>query len=105
MAQWCGGRNDRGAGQHAIHLVSVWAHDRRLVLAQRTVDTKSHEIMAIPALLALLDLEGCTVTIDAMGTQMAIAKQIIRQHGDYVLAVKENQATLHANIAGLFDTA
>lgn len=99
------GSHDRGAGQNALHLVSAWAHDRRLVLAQRTVDAKSNEITAIPALLALLDLDGCTVTIDAMGTQTAIARQIIRQHGDYVLAVKENQETLYHDIVGLFATA
>lgn len=96
------GSHDRDAGKHAIHVISAWAHDRRLVLAQRTVDTKSNEITAIPALLALLDLKGCTVAIDAMGMQVMIAKQIIQQQGDYVLAVKANQETLHTDIALVF---
>ena len=63
-----------------------------MVLAQLAVDEKSNEITAIPELLKLLELEGCLVTIDAMGTQRAIAAQIIDQHADYALALKENQA-------------
>ena len=63
------------------------------------MDDKSNEIPAIPALLALLDLRGCTVTIDAMGCQKEIARQIITQGGDYVLALKGNQGTLHADVA------
>jgi predicted transposase YbfD/YdcC len=97
------GSHDRGAGINAIHMVSAWAHKRRLVLAQRVVDAKSNEITAIPALLALLDLEGSCVTIDAMGCQVEIAKQIVRQKGEYVLAVKDNQPTLHTDIAEVFD--
>jgi len=96
------GSHDRDAGKSAIHLVSAWAQHSRLVLGQRTVDSKSNEITAIPALLALLDLQGCTVTIDAMGTQVAIATQIIRQQGNYALAVKDNQETLHTDIAMVF---
>lgn len=92
----------RGIGKEAIHLVSVWAQQSRLVLAQRAVDTKSNEITAIPAILKLLDLHGCTVTIDAMGCQKAIAKQIVRQGGDFALAVKENQEQLHTDIADTF---
>jgi predicted transposase YbfD/YdcC len=96
------GSLDRGIGKEAIHMVSVWAHQSRLVLAQRMVDTKSNEITAIPAILKLLDLKGCTVTIDAMGCQTEIANQIIRQEGDYILAVKDNQETLHTDIADTF---
>jgi len=96
------GSHDRGIGKAAIHLVSVWAQHSRLVLAQRAVDTKSNEITAIPAILQLLDLNGCTVTIDAMGCQTAIAGQIVRQGGEYVLAVKDNQEQLHTDIADTF---
>lgn len=96
------GSHDRGIGKAAIHLVSVWAHESRLVLAQRAVETKSNEITAIPALLQSLDLHGCTVTVDAMGCQTAIARQIVQQGGDYVLAVKDNQEQLHTDIADTF---
>jgi hypothetical protein len=88
------GSHDHGIGKAAIHLVSAWAGHARLVLAQCKVDDKSNEIMAIPEVLRLLDLKGCTVTVDAMGCQTAIAKQIVQQGGQYVLAVKENQAQL-----------
>jgi predicted transposase YbfD/YdcC len=96
------GSHDRGNGKAAIHLVSVWAQHSRLVLAQRAVDTKSNESTAIPAVLQLLDLNGCTVTIDAIGWQTAIASQIVRQGGEYVLAVKDNQEQLHSEIADTF---
>jgi predicted transposase YbfD/YdcC len=96
------GSHDRGIGKDAIHLVSVWAQQSRLVLAQYAVDAKSNEITAIPAVLQLLDLHGCTVTIDAMGCQRAIARQIVQQGGEYVLAVKENQEQLHSDIADTF---
>jgi predicted transposase YbfD/YdcC len=96
------GSHDRGIGKDAIHLVSVWAQQSRLVLAQYAVDAKSNEITAIPAVLQLLDLHGCTVTIDAMGCQTAIARQIVQQGGEYVLAVKDNQEQLHIDIADTF---
>lgn len=96
------GSHDRTIGKDAIHLVSVWAQQSRLVLAQRTVESKSNEITAIPAVLQLLDLRGCTVTVDAMGCQTAIARQIVRQGGEYVLAVKDNQEQLHSDIADTF---
>jgi len=99
------GSHDRGIGKDAIHLVSAWAGQARLVLAQRTVDAKSNEITAIPDVLRLLDLDGCTVTVDAMGCQTAIAKQIVQQGGDYVLAVKENQEQLQRDIADTFQYA
>lgn len=69
--------HDRGAGKAAVHMVSAWASASRLALGQRAVDEKSNEITAIPALLDSLMLEGCIVTIDAMGCQTAIARTMI----------------------------
>jgi predicted transposase YbfD/YdcC len=86
--------HDRGAGKGALHLVSAWASAGGLVLGQVATDQKSNEITAIPALLRLLALEGCTVTIDAMGCQTAIAAQVVEQGADYVLALKDNHPTL-----------
>jgi predicted transposase YbfD/YdcC len=97
--------HDRVAGREAIHMVSAWATENRLVLGQVKVDAKSNEITAIPELLRLLDLRGCIVTIDAMGCQREIAQQIIRQEGDYVLAVKENQAGLYERVQSIFESA
>lgn len=88
------GSHDSGQGKEAIHLVSAFASANNLALAQAKVDDKSNEIKAIPLLLELLELDGCIVTIDAMGTQKAIAEQIIGQQADYVLALKDNQPTL-----------
>lgn len=92
------------AGTSAIHMVSAFATDARLVLAQQKVDEKSNEITAIPKLLNLLDLKGQIITIDAMGTQKAIAKQIIDQGGDYVLALKGNQGTLDQDVRLFLET-
>jgi predicted transposase YbfD/YdcC len=89
---------DRAAGKDAIHVVSAWSAQNGLVLGQLKTDEKSNEITAIPALLRLLDLQGCTVTIDAMGCQTKIAEQIVAQGGDYVLAVKNNQPKLHEKV-------
>ena len=75
---------DEGKNKGAIHMISAWASQNRLVLGQRKVDDKSNEITAIPELLKVLDINGCIVTIDAMGTQKKIAQQIIEQGGDYV---------------------
>jgi predicted transposase YbfD/YdcC len=86
-------------------MVSAWASQNRLVLGQRKVDDKSNEITAIPELLKVLDLQGCIVTIDAMGTQKAIAAQIVAQGGDYVLALKGNQGNLFEDVEQLFDWA
>jgi len=96
---------DRASGQAAIHMVSAWATQNRLVLGQRKVAAKSNEITAIPALLALLDLHGCIVTTDAMGCQKEIARQIVAQGGDYVLALKENQPALYADVVEFFAEA
>jgi len=97
--------HDRAKGKKALHLVSAWASEARLVLGQVAVEEKSNEITAIPELLELLMLEGCIVTIDAMGTQRAIAAQIIEQKGDYVLALKENQGSLYEQVEDTFRLA
>ena len=99
------GSHDRANGQGPLHLVSAWAAASGLVLGQVAVDDKSNEITAIPVLLRLLDLEGGLVTIDAMGCQTAIAAQIVEQGGDYVLALKDNQPTLHAEVQHTFAQA
>jgi predicted transposase YbfD/YdcC len=85
-------------GLGPLHLVSVWATQANLTLGQVAVDQKSNEITAIPKLLELLDLHGALVTIDAMGCQKGIARQVVESGGDYVLAVKENQGRLYADI-------
>ena len=87
--------HDRGLGKEAIHMVSAWAVRSRVILGQIKTDEKSNEITAIPELLKTLSLKNVTVTIDAMGCQKAIAEQIVEQGGDYVLALKGNQETLH----------
>jgi predicted transposase YbfD/YdcC len=92
----------RGLG--ALHVVSAWAGQTGLTLGQVSVDAKSNEITALPQLLQLLDLRQKIVTIDAMGCQKDIAELIVEQDGDYVLAVKDNQPTLHAEIQQAFAT-
>ena len=89
-------------GKGALHLVSAYATEAGLVLAQRAVDEKSNEITAIPELLDMLNLKGAIVSIDAMGTQREIARRIIDQGGDYVLALKGNQTSLHEDAALFF---
>lgn len=96
------GSHDRGVGQNAIYMVSAWATENQLVLGQRKVDDKSNEITAIPKLLKLLEVKGCIVMVDAIGTQTKIAKKIIDQGGEYILAVKENQGHLYEDIHDLF---
>ena len=97
--------HDRGTGKAAVHMVSAWASANRLVLGQVAVDEKSNEITALPALLNLLMLKGCIVTIDAMGCQTAIARTIIDRDADYVLALKENQETVYHEVVHLFADA
>jgi predicted transposase YbfD/YdcC len=92
------GAYERGQGRSMIHMVSAWATANRIVLGQCKTQEKSNEITAIPELLKLLDLAGAVVTIDAMGTQKAIAQQIVDQDGDYVLALKGNQGNLHQDV-------
>jgi predicted transposase YbfD/YdcC len=89
---------NHGWNKQGLHLVTAWCVGENLVLAQQAVDEKSNEITAIPVLLGMLDLRGAVVTIDAMGTQTAIAEQIKKAGGDYVLAVKDNQSTLYDSI-------
>lgn len=92
------GSVDKAHGIKASHIVSAWANENQLVLGQVKVDEKSNEITAIPKILELLDLKGCTVTIDAMGTQKEIAKKIIEAEADYLLGLKGNQGNLHDNV-------
>jgi predicted transposase YbfD/YdcC len=87
--------HDKRKGLGALHSVSAWASDFGLTLGQVATDEKSNEITAIPELLKLIDINGAIITIDAMGTQTAIAAQIIDGGGDYVLALKGNQEKLH----------
>jgi predicted transposase YbfD/YdcC len=87
--------HDHGKGLGALHSVSVWASEYGLSLGQIACDEKSNEITAIPELLRLVDIKGAIITIDAMGTQKAIARQIVDGAADYVLALKGNQGTLH----------
>jgi predicted transposase YbfD/YdcC len=96
------GSHDGETRPHALHLVSAWATEARLFLGQLAVAEKSNEITAIPQLLELLDLEGDTVTIDAMGCQKEIAKTIVAKQANYVLQVKDNQPTLHEAISAAF---
>jgi predicted transposase YbfD/YdcC len=96
------GSDDKELGKRAIYMVSAWAEANELVLGQRKVDQKSNEITAIPELLKLLDVSGCIVTIDAMGTQTNIAKTIVEANADYILSVKENQGHLFEDISVLF---
>src|SRR5690606_15507790 len=100
------GKTIRGAKSHGkkspIHMVSAWACENNLVLGQLKVNEKSNEITAIPMLLKILDIEGSIITIDAMGCQKDIAEKIIDNGADYILAVKENQASLLEKIKDEF---
>lgn len=96
---------DTLSGQAPLHLVSAWATSARLSLGMVRTSEKSNEITAIPELLKLLDIAGCLVSIDAMGCQKEIARQIVEQGGDYVLAVKDNQPALHQAVQLFFDHA
>jgi predicted transposase YbfD/YdcC len=89
---------DRASGQSALHMVSAWGCEQRLVLGQIATDAKSNEITAVPKLLEMLSLKGAIVTTDALNCQRAIAQQIVDQGGDYVLALKGNQSTLHDDV-------
>lgn len=95
--------HDQVTGKAAIYMVSAWATQNQLVLGQTKVAEKSNEITAIPELLRLLDISGCIVTIDAIGTQTEISKTIIEGGGDYLLCVKENQGHLFEDVQYLFE--
>ena len=89
---------DRWNNKGAVHIVSAWANNNRLVLGQIKVNEKSNEITAIPELLSYLEIEGCIITIDAMGCQKEIASKIQDGKGDYVLALKENHKNLYEDV-------
>lgn len=95
--------HDKSNDKKAIHMVSAWASSNQVVLGQLKTEEKSNEITAIPHLLKLLDISGCIITIDAMGTQKKIAGTIIEKDGDYILAVKENQKSLYDDVVLFFD--
>ncbi len=97
--------HEQAAGKKALHLVSAWAVETRLVLGQLATQEKSNEITAIPLLLEQLALPGCIVTIDAMGVQIRIATQMTEQDGDYALALKDNQGNLSAEVKASFALA
>ena len=99
------GSHDGPAGKRALHLVSAWASTNTLTLGQVQTEEKSNEIAAIPRLLEMLALEGCIVTIDAMGCQKEIAQGILERGADYVLAVKQNQGRLYEDLKDLFEEA
>jgi predicted transposase YbfD/YdcC len=96
------GSYDRNQGVKALHLVTAWASEQRLVLAQVKVEDHSNEITAIPALLQLLDIQGAIITIDAMGTQTDIVRQIRDKKADYVLTLKANHPTLYHQVKNWF---
>ena len=96
------GCHDRGQGRGALHMVSAWATENRMALGQTRTEAHSNEITAIPELLKALELQGCTVTIDAMGCQKDIAQQVVGKGADYLLAVKANQGELHEHVKDLF---
>jgi predicted transposase YbfD/YdcC len=94
--------HDQANGKAAIHLVSAWAEQNRMVLGQVKVDEKSNEITAIPELLRVVDIDGCIVTIDAMGCQHEIANLVVEKGGEYLLALKQNQGQLFEDVQELF---
>ena len=95
-------RRSHDGDKKAIHMVSAFATEARIVLAQQKTDEKSNEINAIPQLLDLLDIKGSVISIDAMGCQKKIASQIVAKEGDYILALKGNQSSLHDDIKLFF---
>lgn len=96
---------DAATGRAALHLVSAWASENGIALGQLKVEGKSNEITALPELLKLLDVKGCVVTMDAMGCQKDLAKQVIEQGGDYVFCLKGNQGSLHEETEYFFEEA
>jgi len=94
---------DNATGQSAIHMVSAWGSANGITLGQVKIDDKTNEIKAIPKLLDMLDIKGRIITVDSMGTQKAIAKQIIEKNGDYVMALKDNHPNLAADVEAFFE--
>ena len=99
------GSYDRESQLKALHSVSAWSSEHHLVLAQQRVDEKSNEITAIPELLKLMDIKRTIITIDAMGTQREIARQIINEGADYILALKANHGNLYKSVKKFFKHA
>ncbi len=99
------GTADELNGKKALHIVSAWFSETGMVLGQVKTNEKSNEITAIPELLDILDITGCIVTIDAMGTQKDIVRKIIKKHGDYVLALKTNHPLLSDEVVKYFEDA
>jgi len=100
----CGSKNPIN-GKKALNVVSAWASEQSVVLGQVKCEEKSNEITAIPELLKILDLQGCIVTIDAMGCQKEIVKEIVEKKADYVISLKGNQENLHQDIKDYLDWA
>ena len=96
---------DTAAKKSAIHMVSAWATRNQVVLGQVKTEEKSNEITAIPKLLEMLFLEGCIVTIDAMGCQREIVERIVEKGADYIISLKGNQEKLHEEVKALFTEA
>jgi len=99
------GTEDGYLGKPAFYMVSAWAADDHFVLGQRRVDEKSNEITAVPELLKLLEIKGCIVTTDALNSQKKLAKQIIKQEANYVLALKNNHRRTFEDVQMVFDWA
>lgn len=97
--------HDNAHDKGTIHMVSAWSTKHGIVLGQEKTNEKSNEITAIPALLEVLALKGCIVTLDAMGCQTAIVEKIVEKQADYVIAVKGNQGNLHEELKDYFETA
>lgn len=95
--------HDKRYERGGIWMVSAWASDNRMVIGQTKVSEKSNEITAVPYLLSTLDIRGCVVTLDALGTQTAIAQHIVQANADYILPVKDNQGTLYEDLNLLFE--
>lgn len=95
--------HSRSKDKKAIHMISAWSASNKVVLGQLKTAEKSNEITAIPRLLKLLDISGCIITIDAMGTQKKIAETIIKEGGDYVLALKKNHKDLYSDTEAFFE--
>lgn len=97
-------RRSHDGARKAIHMISAWSSANSVVLGQLKTEEKSNEITAIPELLNLLDVSGCTVTIDAMGCQKDIVEKIVDKKGDYVLGLKGNHGNLHEDIKLYLET-
>ena len=96
---------DKATGKAALHTVSAWCNHNHLVLGQLAVDAKTNEMKAVPALLKLLDINGCIITVDALNCQKDIAGQVLRQGGDYLFALKGNHANLYEDVVSYFEWA